>query len=188
MIEDDSNARLEVEGIQVVTGNSDNAVTVIPNSTKTIWRGEIIADGGKRIDLGVFDNEAEAKQMCTLIQNKLRISNVHPHHIDSGTWEFDIPRGVYQPLETYAQKTKVVRLPKFLYPNDIAAVHGLAAELPVMDGDFNWRTKYLHSSDAFRTRLPELYQRMMNAIIRVDAQQVRHVAHTPIQLYLIKEI
>ena len=73
-----------------------------------------------------------------------------------------------------AQRTGVVRVKKFLSAEDIAAIHAAdaAAEEGVglcRRGDARWRTRYLHTAGHFRSRCPELLQRIVALGRQVDA-------------------
>jgi hypothetical protein len=71
----------------------------------------------------------------------------------------------------WANEQAVVRLPGFLSGDEIEALHSLASRLPIMRGNAKWHTKYLHARDIFRTHLPALHDKVVDAMAAVDKGQ-----------------
>ena len=78
-----------------------------------------------------------------------------------------------------AQRSKVVRLPSFLTEDEIKQVHELAAESQescrprhqaARHRSGIWDTLYLSAGGTFRRALPKLYEKLIAAAVRVDAE------------------
>jgi len=87
------------------------------------------------------------------------------------------------PLSAEAQRTNVVRLPKFLSDQEIDSLHKFHAELKPQLGSAGrtsgnqaaayrqgkWETAYLSTDGLFAQRMPELRRQLMEAAQRVDS-------------------
>ena len=136
---------------------------------KVRWNSEITIGSGK-YSLGVFQSEQEAINAYRQAMECLRKSSSHPHSGLEG-WQYDIPRSVFLPTERAAQQLPLKRIPNFLSSADIKAVRDLAASLPMMGGAANWGTKYLHWQSHFQQKLPNLYNRILRFVRRVDTKE-----------------
>jgi hypothetical protein len=44
-------------------------------------------------------------------------------------------------------------------------------QLPIMDGNMCWNTKYLHAKDVFQKQLPKIHDKLVGAMEQVDKEQ-----------------